>query len=65
MEMGLWWWGYLHSNGTIQCKRWLGDVQDYTTDCQGNEFVVKVVEPFRAKDRETAMKILEEKLIDG
>lgn len=22
-------WGYLHQNGTIQVKRWLGDHKDY------------------------------------
>lgn len=26
-------WGYLHSNNTIQVKRWFGDVKDYTDDC--------------------------------
>lgn len=48
------WWGYLHSNGTVQVKRWLGDHKDYTEDCIGNPFVKKVVRPFEAIDRETA-----------
>jgi len=56
------WWGYLHSNGTVQCKRWFGDVQDYTTDCYGNDFVVAVVEPFEAETRAEAMKFLESEL---
>lgn len=43
------WWGYLHQNGTIQVKRWYGDVKDYTTDCEGNEFVQCVVQPFAAQ----------------
>ena len=48
------WWGYLHQNGTVQVKRWYGDVADYTTDCEGNDFVQQVVRPFAADDRETA-----------
>lgn len=56
------WWGYLHQNGTPQLKRWFGDVKDYTTDCEGNEFVVKVVEPFPAATREDAEIILYHRL---
>lgn len=50
------WWGYLHQNGSIQLKRWFGDVKDYTTDCEGNEFVVKIVKPFESCDRIMAMR---------
>ena len=57
-------WGYLHSNGTIQIKRWFGDVKDYTTDCEGNEFVVQVVRPFEANTKEEAYMIIEREL-DG
>ena len=57
------WWGYLHSNGTIQCKRWLGDVEDYTTDCNGNPYVKQVVVPFEAENQEAAMQVLKEKLL--
>jgi hypothetical protein len=56
------WWGYLHKNGTEQLKRWLGDHNDYTTDCDGNPFVVKVVEPFESETREEALEILKNKL---
>lgn len=52
----LMWWGYLHQNGTIQVKRWFGDHKDYTDDCDGNPFVVRVVKPFEAKTREEALK---------
>ena len=55
---GNWWWGYLHSNGTIQVKRWMGDHGDYTTDCIGNPFVKMVVRPFKADDWDTARKII-------
>ena len=56
------WWAYLHANGTIQLQRWFGDVQDYTTDCEGNDFVQHVVEPFEAETREIALKIATERL---
>lgn len=49
------WWGYLHSNGSIQVKRWFGDHKDYTEDCYGNDFVVQVVPPFEADSRESAI----------
>lgn len=51
---GLMWWGYLHADGSVQVKRWFGDQEDYTTDCEGNAFVVRVVEPFAATDRVAA-----------
>lgn len=56
-------WGYLHSNGTIQCKRWFVDVKDYTEDCENNPFVAKVVPPFWAADREAAIVHLENLLL--
>lgn len=56
------WWGYLHSNGTIQCKRWFGDHEDYRGDCAGNPFVKQIVVPFEAASQEEAMQILKMKL---
>ena len=58
----LMWWGYLHSNGQIQVKRWFGDHKDYLDDCEGNPFVVKVVRPFAAETREEAVKLITERL---
>ena len=52
------WWGYLHSNGQPQLKRWFGVHKDYTEDCEGNDFVQKIVPPFKAETREEAMTIL-------
>lgn len=52
------WWGYLHQNGTIQVKRWFGDHKDYTEDCEGNDFVQRVVRPFEAATREDAIETL-------
>jgi hypothetical protein len=62
MSNDVMWWGYLHSNGSVQLKRWSGDVKDYTEDCEGNDFVVRVVEPFSAPDREQAECILVDRL---
>lgn len=52
------WWGYLHQDGTVQVKRWLGDRKDYTDDCHGNDFVQQVVSPFVASTREEAERII-------
>lgn len=62
MNGNIMWWGYLHQNGTIQVKCWCGDHDDYTTDCEGNPFVIKVVPPFPAETREEAVKIIIEKV---
>lgn len=56
------WWGYLHQNNTIQVKRWFGDHEDYTGDCIGNPFVLRVVEPFEADSQEEALKIITARL---
>jgi hypothetical protein len=56
------WWGYLHQNGTIQVKSWLGDIRDYTDDCYDNPFVIQVVPPFEANTKEEAYTIIKGKL---
>ena len=58
------WWGYLHSNGTLQLKCWSGDVRDYTEDCEGNPFVLEVVPPFEAENGDEAFKILKQTFDD-
>lgn len=45
-----------------QLKRWFGDHKDYLDDCRDNDFVVEVLKPFKAADREEAMKYAIEKL---
>ena len=52
------WWGYLHSNGSIQVKRWFGDHKDYIDDCIDNPFVTQVVPPFSAESREEAINCI-------
>lgn len=49
------WWGYLHSNGDIIVKRYFGNPKDYTDGVEGNDFVVKVVEPFSAPSMDDAI----------
>ncbi len=51
------WWAYVHSNNSIQVKRWFGDHADYTTDCYDNDFIQQVQPPFEADTREAAMNI--------
>ena len=55
------WWGYLHANGSIHVKRWFGDVKDYTEDCEGNDFVQRVVPPFIAANRDEASAIIRQR----
>jgi hypothetical protein len=55
-------WAYLHSNGSIQLKRYFGDKQDYTTDCQNNPFILKVIPPFDASNDDEALSIANKKL---
>ena len=64
-KTGLMFWGYLHTNGTIQCKRWFGDIADFTTDCEGNPFVKKVVEPFAAISFQDAQQRIKNTLQNG
>ena len=56
------WWGYLHSNGTVQVKGWFGDHKDYTDDCIGNPFVQQVVKPFEAEKYEQAFHIIQKQV---
>ncbi len=59
-------WGYLHSNGTIQCKRWFGDVRDYSTseggDCHNNPFTLQIIEPFESTSNEAAYEFIAQRL---
>lgn len=57
------WWGYLHSNGTIQVKRWFGDPKDYKDDCEDNPFVIEVFTPFFAASRKEAEEVIGKRLL--
>ena len=55
------WWGYQHTSGTLQVKRYFGpsDIQE----AKESPFCETVIgSPFEAEDREDALRILKEKL---
>lgn len=58
METKFEWWGYRHTNGNIQAKRYF-DRRDLE-DADESPFVVKRTEVFLASGREEALKIVEE-----
>lgn len=54
------WWGYSHINGSIQAKRYF-DKRDLS-EAHESDFIDRVIPPFMAKDREDALKQIQEKL---
>lgn len=54
------WWGYKHTNGSIQVKRCfsLRDIEE----ANSSPFVLETTEAFNAKDRDEAIKITRERL---
>ena len=50
------WWGYLHTNGSIQAKRFF-DARDLE-DARESPFVAAYLAPFDAEDRDKALEIL-------
>lgn len=52
------WWGYKHTSGTYQAKRYF-DKRD-TDEAYESPFCEIVVGPFEASDREEALRIVEE-----
>lgn len=50
------WWGYLHTSGTIQAKRFFSDEDIF--EARESPFVVKAVGPFSAQGRDEAVNIL-------
>lgn len=52
------WWGYLHTNGSIQLKRYFDD--SYIQDCRDSEFVRKYTSPFEAANREDALEVVQQ-----
>lgn len=62
METKNQWWGYLHTNGNIQVKPAIWDINDMLADARESPFCERVFEPFEAENREEAIKIISEKL---
>jgi len=54
------WWGYLHTEGTLQVKRYF-DSRDLE-EAKESDFVVAVHGPWPAKNREEAITKLKEDL---
>lgn len=53
------WWGYKHTSGTIQAKRYFEplDIQE----AEESPFCAQVVGPFEANGRDEALKIVEDR----
>ena len=52
------WWGYRHTSGTLQAKRYF-DKRDLE-EARESGFVDIIVPPFEATNREEALKYIEE-----
>ena len=48
------WWGYVHTNGSLQAKRYF-DKRDLE-DAYESDFVAQVIQPFDASGREEALE---------
>lgn len=48
------WWGYKHTNGSLQAKRYFGPLD--TDEARDSPFCAQVVGPFPARDREEALE---------
>jgi hypothetical protein len=57
------WYGYVHENKTFHVKRFFGDYGDIL-EVHGSPFVIFATEPFSAKNRENALKILKQQWQD-
>lgn len=55
----LFWWGYVHVNGSVQVKRYHDSLMDIE-DARDSPFVTRVFSPFKAEDREDAIRYIEE-----
>lgn len=52
------WWGYLHTAGTLQAKRYFSPLD--IEEANESPFCKEVVGPFEAENREEALKIIKE-----
>ena len=48
------WWGYVHTNGSLQVKRWWGDQRDLQ-EARESDFVETTYGPFMASNRQGAI----------
>ena len=54
------WWGYRHTSGSVQAKRYFDD-RASIQDAYESDFVREVIEPFPAESRDEALKIIAER----
>lgn len=54
------WWGYLHTSGTIQVKRYFGKMD--IAEAIESPFCAEVFMPFEADGRDEAIKIITERI---
>ena len=54
------WWGYRHTSGTVQAKRFFDD-RAPIEDARQSTFVTQVVEPFQADSRDEALQIVRQR----
>lgn len=54
-------WGYKHTSGTYQAKRYFGPLD--TDEARDSPFCEKVVGPFPARDREEALEKVKQLII--
>lgn len=59
--MGNKWWGYLHTNGSVQVKPFFGDYQSLL-DARDSPYSTRVFQPFPANSREEALAYINEQL---
>ncbi len=52
------WWGYRHTSGTLQAKRYLSEMD--IEEAHESPFVKTVYGPFNAAGRDEALAILEQ-----
>ena len=55
------WWGYKHTNGSLQVKRYFD--KRYIDEAGQSPFVARFHGPFEANNRAEALEILEEREI--
>ena len=53
------WWGYIHTNGSVQVKLYFGRLD--LEEADESPFVQKVYQPFEAYGREHAIDIIKSK----
>lgn len=54
------WWGYKHTNGTYQVKRYFEPLD--INEARQSPFCEKVTQPFEAESREDALKKIKKML---